>query len=257
MKIKLLPSTFDADGRPSSEQRLSCYIIDDAVAVDAGSLAFGLSAHERHLIRDVIITHTHIDHIASLPIFIDDAFELLEDSIRIHATAETIEHLERDIFNWSTYPRFTELHNGRCTVMEYVPFVIGEEISVKHLRIATVLVDHAVPTVGLLISSGDACIAYSSDTRETEAFWHLLNQAPRLDALFVEASFPNSMQKLAEVAGHLTPAALDRELHKLHHATNVYAVHIKPSHRDTITRELAALGRTNLQVMEVGLTYEW
>ena len=43
VKIKLLPSTIAADGLTSPEQRLSCFVVDGCVALDAGSIAIGLT----------------------------------------------------------------------------------------------------------------------------------------------------------------------------------------------------------------------
>ena len=43
VKIQLLPSTFDGQGHATLEQRLTCYLIDDCVAVDAGSIAIALT----------------------------------------------------------------------------------------------------------------------------------------------------------------------------------------------------------------------
>ena len=72
MRIQLLPSTFDAQGVATLEQRLTCFVIDDCVAVDAGSIAIALNNEQRSKVRDIIVTHPHMDHVASLPIFVDD-----------------------------------------------------------------------------------------------------------------------------------------------------------------------------------------
>ncbi|HEV7844485.1 MAG TPA: MBL fold metallo-hydrolase, partial [Pyrinomonadaceae bacterium] len=105
MKIQLLPSTLDGAGQATPDQRLTCYVIDDRVAVDAGSIALSLTPAQRNSVRDIIVTHPHMDHIATLPIFIDDLFGELTEPIRIHATQEVIDALEQDIFNWTVYPR--------------------------------------------------------------------------------------------------------------------------------------------------------
>ncbi|HVS20438.1 MAG TPA: 3',5'-cyclic-nucleotide phosphodiesterase [Pyrinomonadaceae bacterium] len=258
MNIQLLPSSFDADGRASQAQRLTCFLIDDRVAVDAGSIGIALTESQRCTVRDVIVTHPHMDHIASLPIFVDDLFADLDQPIRIHATQEVIDLLERDVFNDNVYPRFAELKNERGRVMQYVPFGIDKEFSVAHLRVTAVAVNHIVPTVGLLVRDEKSTVAFSSDTAETEDFWKLVNRAPHLDALFIEASFPNSMRKLAEVSKHLTPAMLSKELGKLsHNGIDILAVHLKPAYRQIVTEELAALGMDNLSVMEAGRVYEW
>jgi ribonuclease BN (tRNA processing enzyme) len=124
--------------------------------------------------------------------------------------------------------------------------------------VTAVPVNHIVPTVGLLVSDGQATVAFSSDTAETDQLWDLINNAPRLDALFIEASFPNSMHALAEVSKHLTPAMLSRELGKLsHNGIDILAVHLKPAYRETVANELKALGMNNLSVMEAGRVYQW
>ena len=257
MKIQLLPSTFDEKGRATQEQRLTSYLIDDRVAIDAGSLALALSDKQHNAVRDIIVTHPHMDHIASLPIYIDDLFGFLESPIRIHATEEVINLLERDVFNWTVYPRFSELRNERGPVMEYVPFKVGVEFEVAHLRVTAVNVNHIVPTVGMIVSDGKTTLAFSSDTAETEDFWRLVNDRPRIDALLIEASFPDSLAKLAEDSRHFTPASLRRELRKLkHQGIEILAVHLKPAYREKVVEELEALGIPGLKVMEIGHAYE-
>lgn len=259
MKIQLLPSTFDQAGRATPEQRLTCYVIDDRVAVDAGSIALSLTAEQRQSVRDIIVTHPHMDHIATLPIFIDDLFGELTEPIRVHATQEVIDVLENDIFNWTVYPRFSELKNDKSKVMEYIPFSAGEEFRVAHLRAVAVNVNHIVPTVGLITTDGEHTLAFSSDTAETEEFWQLVNRRPRIDALLIEASFPDYLSQLAEVSRHFTPASLKRELRKMkkHKDADILTVHIKPSYREQVVEELNALKIPKLQIMEPGHIYEW
>jgi ribonuclease BN (tRNA processing enzyme) len=258
VNIQLLPSTFDEQGHATPEQRLTCFLIDETVAVDAGSIALALSTEQREKVRDIIITHPHMDHIASLPIFIDDLYPTLKRPIRVYATQVVVDLLERDIFNWNVYPRFSELKNDFGPVMEYVPVPEGEEFQVAHLQVTVVPVNHIVPTVGLLVSDGRSTVAFSSDTAETDEFWDLVNGAPTVDALLIEASFPDSMAQLAEVSRHFTPASLGRELGKLNHnGLDILAVHIKPAYREQIIAELKALNIAGLGVMEPGRTYSW
>ena len=258
MRIQLLPSTFDAQGVATLEQRLTCFLIDDCVAVDAGSIAIALTNEQRARVKDIIITHPHLDHIASLPIFIDDLYPTLREPMRIYATPEVIELIERDVFNWNVYPRFSELHNDYGPVMEYVPIPIGQPFSVAHLTVTAVPVNHIVPTVGLVLSDGQKSVAFSSDTAETEEFWKLVNRMKGLDVLLIEASFPNRMAKLAEVSRHFTPASLNEELKKLtHNGMDIMAVHLKATYREEISAELKALKVPKLSVMEPGRVYSW
>ena len=258
MRIQLLPSTFDAQGVATLEQRLTCFLIDDCVAVDAGSIAIALTDEQRTKVRDIIVTHPHLDHIASLPIFIDDLYPSLKEPIRVHATQEVISLLERDVFNWNVYPRFSDLKNDYGPVMEYVAIPVRTPFKVAHLDVVAVPVNHIVPTVGLVISDGKKSVAFSSDTAETDEFWKIVNEMKNLDALLIEASFPDRMAQLAEVSRHFTPASLNEELGKLtHNGMDIMAVHLKPTYRDEIVEELNALNIPKLKVMKPGKVYEW
>ena len=258
MRIQLLPSTFDSQGHATSDQRLTCFLIDESVAIDAGSLALALNNEQRERVRDIIVTHPHMDHIASLPIFIDDLYPTLQKPVRVYATPEVIQLLERDIFNWNVYPRFSELKNDYGPVMEYVAIPAGQDFKVAHLTVTAVAVNHIVPTVGLVVSDGRSTVAFSSDTSETQEFWDIINRSPRMNAILIEASFPDSMAKLAEVSRHFTPASLNRELRKLNHnGLDILAVHIKPAYRQKIIDELNALKIPGLGVMEPGKIYNW
>ena len=258
MRVQLLPSTFDAQGVANLEQRLTCFLIDDRVAVDAGSIAIASNNEQRIKVRDIIVTHPHMDHIASLPIYIDDLYPSLQEPMRVYATPEVIDLLERDVFNWNVYPRFSELTNNYGPVMEYIPIPIGQPFSVAHLSVVAVSVNHIVPTVGLVVSDGRKSVAFSSDTAETDEFWKILNEMKDLDALLIEASFPDRLAKLAHVSRHFTPASLGQELKKLtHNGMDIMAVHLKPAYRDEIAAQLAALNIPKLSVMDPGKIYEW
>jgi cAMP phosphodiesterase len=258
LQIQLLPSSFDSHGGAGLAQRLTCFVIDNRVTVDAGSIGIALTDEQQRSVRDVIVTHPHMDHIASLPIFVDDLFGELREPVRIHATTEVIELLKADVFNDTVYPKFDQLQNEFGHVMEYAPFELGREFRAAHLTCTAVSVNHIVPTVGLVVSDQRATVAFSSDTAETEEFWRVVNSAKKLDALFIEASFPDSMAVLAKASKHLTPATLQTELAKLtHNGMDILAVHLKPAYRNQVVEELNALGIEKLRVIEPGRIYEW
>ena len=171
----MLPSTIDENGKASARQHLLSMVIDDSVAIDAGCLAFSCSDAQRARVRDVILTHTHLDHIAGLPLFIDDLFGSLKHPIRVHATREMIDILERDIFNWSIYPRFSELSNDNGPVVEYREFERGSKFDVKHLSVQSVAVNHNVSASGYVISDGKISVAITGDTAETDNIWEVCN----------------------------------------------------------------------------------
>jgi cAMP phosphodiesterase len=258
MKVQLLPSTIDEDGRASARQHLMSIVIDDRVAIDAGSLAFSCSDTQRRQVRDVVLTHTHLDHIAGLPLFIDDLFASLTGPVRIHATSEIVEILERDIFNWSVYPRFSELENDNGPVVEYREFECGHAFNAAHLTINGIAVNHKVAACGYVISDGTLSIGVTGDTSETDDIWQAFNECADLKAVLVECAFPNELSELAEVSHHLTPEKLSREVKKLDRPEcDLYVINMKPMYRDAVISQLSELSLSRMQVLEVGKIYEF
>ena len=257
MKLKLLPSSFAPDGSASPRQHLTCFLINNSVAIDAGSLAMAVSDEERSNIRDIVITHAHLDHIAGLPLFIDDQFSEIEDPIRIHATREVIEILERDVFNWSVYPRFSELKNAVGPVMEYKEFRQGEPFTVGPVEIYPIEVNHKVPCSGFVISDDSATIAITGDTADMDDFWTAVSRF-KLSALLIECAFPDNLQELAEMSRHLTPSSLFRELEKFEqNDCEILAINIKPAYRESVINGIKRNKEQNVEILEVGRTYSW
>lgn len=259
MKFQLLPSTFDENGAVSQRQHLTCFVVDDRVAIDAGSLATAAANAQKNQIRNIVLTHAHLDHIAGLPLFIDDLFAALDAPLRVHAAAEIVEILERDIFNWEIYPRFSELRNERgAAVLSYEPFEAGKEFSVEHLRIKPLAVNHKVPSVGFIISDDRTALALTGDTAETDDFWRAANAEANLSTVLIECAFPNELEELSAASHHLTPRRLQKELMKLERKNcPVRVVNIKPMYRETVVRQIEELRIENLEILEIGRVYEW
>jgi cAMP phosphodiesterase len=258
VKFQLLPSTFDNSGCSSPRQHLTSFVVDDRVAVDAGSLGFAVNDIQRRQIRDVVLTHAHLDHIAGLPLFIDDLFSELDAPVRIHASESVIEVLERDVFNWSVYPRFSELSNPNGAVMEYRLLSPNVDSEIAHLKIKPLEVNHNVPSTGFVISDGSSTIAMTGDTAEMGSFWDVANAIDDLRAVFVECAFPDEMEELANSSFHMTPARLKCELEKFSNIScPVYAINLKPRYRERTIAQLEALNIDRLEIFKVGAAYEF
>lgn len=254
----MLPTTIDSTGRATLQQHLCCLVIDDSVAIDAGSLATAASDAQKQQIRNVVLTHAHLDHVAGLPLFIDDLFATLEEPVTVYAAQKVIDALEAHIFNWVIYPRFRELTNQNGDVMRYAAFEKEMEMRVAHLKFKAVEVNHKVPSVGYIFSDGKSKLAMSGDTAEMDEFWETLNKEENLDALLIECAFPDELDDVAQSSHHLTPVKLQRELGKLKHKDcPIYAINLKPMYREKIVEELNALKINNLRVLEVGKVYDF
>jgi cAMP phosphodiesterase len=108
-----------------------------------------------------------------------------------------------------------------------------------------------------LVEDESAAVLFTSDTYTTDEIWKAAGATRNLKAVFVDVSFPNAMGELAEVSKHLTPELLAGELKKLDREVEVYAVHIKPTNREVVIRQLAALGDARVSIGEIDRDYVW
>jgi ribonuclease BN (tRNA processing enzyme) len=254
MKLTLLPSSFGG-GEP--QQFLSTCLINETVALDAGCLGLYRSAREQARIRHVLLSHSHIDHLASLPIFVENVFEGNGGPVTIHASAAVLDCLQRDVFNGRLWPDFIALSRCDHPLLKLSRFEAGQTVELDGLRITAVALDHLVPTVGFLIADERSAVAFVSDTGPTDEIWRRANAEPNLKAVFLEAVFPNAMSWLADASKHLTPAAFAREVGKLSRPVPVLAVHIKSRFREQVVAELRALNLPNVEVARFDVPYEF
>jgi cAMP phosphodiesterase len=126
---------------------------------------------------------------------------------------------------------------------------------VNGLSIRAVHVSHIVPTTGYILEDKKGAIAFSSDTGPTHRFWEVANSVKRLRAVITETSFPNELQELANVSGHLTPQTLEPELRKLDRDVPVYLYGGKPKYLEAIKRQIKAIKRKDLRLIVQGRTY--
>lgn len=256
MRVTLLPSSIALNGEEPSQYLIS-YLINDSVAIDAGSLGLYGSPQRQAAIKHVLISHTHIDHTATLPIFVENAFDGQSECVTIHGSDDVLESLRLHIFNDSTWPDFVAISEGEVRLLRLSRLEPGRPVEVEGLRITPIPVNHVVPTLGFLIEDGRSAVVIASDTGPTDLLWRRANEAPRLDAVFLEAAFPNAMAGLADLSKHLTPELFGREIGKLTRPAAVIAVHIKARFRDQIVGELGALGLPRLEIGAFGRAYHW
>lgn len=256
MRIRLLPSSA---GRQSQLQCLTSFVIDERVAIDAGSIGFAFSPGEIGTVRHIIVTHSHSDHTASLPIYVAEAFTSLDEPIIVYGSSEVNAALREYIFNDQVWPNFEKipLSNGSGPTLEFRELDARKKTNIAGLDVTPIPVNHLVPTFGLLVQNAATTVAFTSDTYSTDEFWKAASAAEHLKAVFAEVSYPNELGKLAAASKHLTPELLAIELGKLTRDAEVYAVHIKPAHREDVIRQIAALGNRRLSVGEIDRVYEW
>jgi ribonuclease BN (tRNA processing enzyme) len=255
VKITLIPSTVMGCG-PHHYQYTTSALVNDTIAVDAGSLGFWSSAQDQAKVKHVLITHTHIDHVASLPIFVENAYEGKPDCVTIHGSEQVLDSIQRDLFNDRIWPDFIALsRNNERPFLKLSRIDPGQTIELEGLRFTAVPVNHVVPTQGYMIEDEHSAVVITSDTGPTEEVWRVANANPKLKAVILEGCFPNNMKWLAEASKHLTPSMVADELKKLTRPARVLIVHIKGRFQAQMLTELKALNNPALEIALFGVPY--
>jgi ribonuclease BN (tRNA processing enzyme) len=252
MRVMLVPSALSAAPR----QYLTTFLVGDSVAIDAGSLGFYCSPAEQSRIRHVFLTHTHLDHIASLPIFLENVSNDGGNCPTIYAPAEVLDVVCRDVLNDRLFPDFVRLSRDGPALVKLQPITPGQPMCIDRLCLTAVPLDHVVPTVGYVIDDGQSACAIVTDTAPSDAIWELCNRTPNLRAVFLEVTFPESMSWLAEVSKHLTTSRFAGEVRKLKKPVPVYAIHLKARFLEEVVREVRALNLPHVSLLEPGEVME-
>jgi cAMP phosphodiesterase len=235
--------------------RSTCFLVDGVLALDAGALTSTLTLEQLCRIDDVIVGHSHFDHVKDLPLMADLVIGRRDKPVTIHASRECARALREYMFNNSLWPDFTRIPTRREPVLRIKPFRAGSTFQVGPYTVQSIPVHHPVESCGFILTRGHTSLAMSGDTGPTDALWKVLTQTPTLKALLLETSFPNCLQKLADLSGHLTPQTLQGELAKFNrNGAAVLLYHLKPAFLYQLKKELADLP---VEILELGDTFEF
>lgn len=251
MKFKVL----GAFGGNVPGMGMTSFLVNGSLCLDAGGLSGALSLKEQERVRDVFISHSHLDHTSSLPFLVDNNFAAPGFSLRVYAIREVIQALRSHVFNNQTWPDFTCLPNHKAPVLKLIEISPERPVLVQGLTVRAVPVSHTVPTTGFIVEDERVGLAFSSDTGPTQLFWSAANATRKLRAVITEVSFPNQQQWLADVSGHLTPQTLARELRKLERDVPVYLYGRKPRFAAAIARQLKRVADRRIRLLVQGRTY--
>jgi len=237
MKVRVL----GCSGGINQNVATTSFLVDDDILIDAGTGVGDLSLEEMRDIKHIFVTHSHLDHIASIALLTDTLFDdLIGQPLIVHALPETIKALREHIFNWTIWPDFTELPHKTNAVLKLEAMQAGSVAEFSGRHIEMISVNHSVPGVGYCIKADGKVFAFSGDTTSNENFWECLNKYDSLDLLCVEAAFADKDIELAKIAFHYCPKLLAEDLPKLKHRTKVCVSHLKPGYEQEIIEQCRA-----------------
>ena len=235
------------------DYKTTCIQVGERLLFDAGSIVSNLTIDRQVEIDDIVVSHSHLDHIKDLAMMGDLITGRRRRPVRIHGSPKTIEALKRHFFNDRLWPDLTRIPSRRAPTYTLHPFKPGVEFTLGELTILPVPVVHPVESMGFIVKSARGAFALSGDTGPTRRFWQEVNRTRDLRFVMVELSFPDEQLAIAKISGHLTPKRLAGELKKMTvTGVPVMLYHFKPAYARALHEQLSRIEHDDLHPLSPG-----
>ena len=242
MQVRVL----GCSGAIAKDCRTTSFLVDSDLLVDAGTGVGDLTLDEMALIDDVVLTHSHIDHTAALPLMIDAVASRRSQPLRVHALRATVEALRAHVFNNVIWPDFASIPSTEAPFVTFHDIAVGQTLqlgsrNLKHIEVLPAV--HTVPACGYAIrcAQGGPHWVFSGDTERNTPFWKRVNELD-VGMLIIETAFSNREQALAQRSLHLSPATLADELSQIGPGKRypIYITHTTPAETEEIMSQIDA-----------------
>jgi ribonuclease BN (tRNA processing enzyme) len=225
-------------GGIGGQLRTTSLLVDDDMLVDAGTGVGDLSMDALAKIDHIFVTHSHLDHVTSIPFLVDTVGGMRMQPLTVYALSETIADLKAHLFNWKLWPDFTEIPSPERPMLRFSPVSVGKAQTIAGRSITPLPANHVVPAVGYRLDSGKGSLVFTGDTTSNDELWQEVNRIGNLRYLIVETAFSNAERELAIRAKHLCPSLLGEQLALLTRRAEIFISHLKPGEGDMIMREI-------------------
>ena len=235
MKVRVL----GCSGAIAKNCRTTSFLLDRDVLIDAGTGVGDLTLEEMRDIDHVVLTHSHLDHVAALPLMVDSVGALRTRPLQVHGLPETVDALKAHIFNDVIWPDFSRIPTPDQPFIQFNVMAVGDVLQFGDKAVEVLPAVHSVPAVGIAATGGKGYWVFSGDTGPNPAFWARVNQLP-VTALVIETAFSNREHRLAQLSLHLSPAMLAEEIANIagDRRFPIYITHTKPAATELIMQEI-------------------
>jgi ribonuclease BN (tRNA processing enzyme) len=232
-------------GAIARDCRTTSFLIDGQILVDAGTGVGDLTLEEMAGIEAVFLTHSHLDHVAALPLMVDAVASQRTQPLKVYALAGTIAALRAHIFNDIIWPDFSRIPTVASPFVQFVEIAVGQQLSLFGKTLEVLPAIHTVPAAGFAVTAGKGYWVFTGDTERNPKLWERINALP-VEVLVIETAFSNREQELAKKSLHLSPHSLSLELDCIPKACTfpIYITHTKPAETELIMAEIQRFDQT-------------
>ncbi|MEE8104677.1 MAG: MBL fold metallo-hydrolase [Planctomycetota bacterium] len=218
--------------------RLTTTFRAGSLLVDAGAFAHGLAGPEADKIKDVLLTHAHLDHTLGLP------FRLAHARLRVWGLEEVLDAVRESLLDGRIYPDMSDRVDWR-------PLEIGQTAAIGEFEVRVGPAAHGVPCLSFALKeNGRTTVIVGDTSRQDPVVEWVAGEAP--DRVVLECSFPDRLRELAVEWGHQSPSDFLHWRKALGPKPAFFVTHLKPGLEDEIENELSALSDPALTVLRQG-----
>ncbi|MDO9216382.1 MAG: 3',5'-cyclic-nucleotide phosphodiesterase, partial [Lacisediminimonas sp.] len=158
-------------GAIARDCRTTSFLLDHDLLVDAGTGVGDLTLDEMAGIDHVLLTHSHLDHVAALPLMVDAVAARRSAPLQVHALQATIDALKAHIFNNVIWPDFSALPTCTAPFIQFHALALGQTLQLAGKQIEVLPAVHTVPAVGYAVTAGQGYWVFTGDTERNPALW--------------------------------------------------------------------------------------
>lgn len=238
MKVRVL----GCSGAIAKDCRTTSFLFGTKVLIDAGTGVGDLTLDEMQDIDHVFLTHSHLDHIAALPLMLDATGARRGKPIYLYGLQSTLDALKAHIFNDVIWPDFSQIPSIESPFLKFSPVEVGQQTLVNGMLIEALPAQHSVPALGYAVCQNGPCWVFTGDTGACPDLWLRVNQL-NVGILVIETAFSKKERALALLSGHLDPQSMAEQLNHIDFdkVFPIYITHTKPAETGLIMREIEQL----------------
>ncbi len=216
------------------------FALNKTNVIDAVNLLEALGEESIH-VKNIWLTHQHLDHIVDIAYIIDNYYGIRKDTINILGTKGTIESIKKHFLNDEVWPDFSKIKlSNNETVVKYTEIELDKEYKISvNESIKAFKTDHTDSSCGYIYKRDNSGILITADTCNIDNAILEIENDRDIQSVLIECSFPNHLEELAKNSKHLTPKMLFEQLKNLKRKDfQLYINHIKPSFILQIAQEI-------------------
>jgi ribonuclease BN (tRNA processing enzyme) len=185
---------------PTERRHTACFMLPESgIVLDAGTGFFRVRDHVATTTLDILLSHTHLDHVVGLTFMLSTKWQRPIERITVHGQAAKLAAVREHLLDENMFPAPLTCE---WRALEDGPLVIGGA-KVSHFPVV-----HPGGCVGYRLDWNDRSLAYVTDTTAAKNAAYV-DQIRGVDLLVHECNFRDGQEEWAEKTGHssTTPVA--------------------------------------------------